>query len=140
MARDDMTIGALAKAASVNIETIRYYERRGLVAQPDKPVRGRRRYGGRALRTVRFVKRAQALGFSLDDIETLLRMRSAQSRRTCARVVSKARDKIAEIDGKLRDLRAIREVLVAVADQCPADGPGQPCPILAALDGHGAPT
>ena len=133
-----MTISGLAEAANVNVETIRYYERRGLIKQPRKPGQGWRRYDDQALRTVQFVKRAQALGFSLDDIEMLLRLRTTESPRTCARVAAKARDKIAEVDAKMRDLAAIREVLVAVADACPAEGPGSECPILDALDGKGA--
>ena len=132
-----MTISGLAVAANVNVETIRYYERRGLIKQPRKPGQGWRRYDEQVLRTVLFVKRAQALGFSLDDIEVLLRLRTTQSSRTCARVAAKARDKIAEVDAKLRDLTAIREVLVAVADACPAEGPGSDCPILDALEGKG---
>lgn len=133
-----MTISGLADAANVNVETVRYYERRGLIKQPRKPGQGWRRYDEQALRRVQFVKRAQALGFSLDDIEILLRLRTTESPRTCASVAAKARDKIAEVDAKLRDLTAIREVLVTVAAACPAEGPGSTCPILDALDGKGA--
>jgi len=137
MTTNGMTISGLAEAASVNVETIRYYERRGLIKQPRKPGQGWRRYDQQALRTVQFVKRAQALGFSLDDVEMLLRLRTTDSPRTCARVAAKAREKIAEVDTKLRDLTAIREVLVGVADACPAEGPGSACPILDTLDGQG---
>lgn len=134
MASEGMTISELAGAANVNVETIRYYERRHLIKQPRKSGSGWRRYGVQALRTIRFVKRAQELGFSLDDIEMLLRLRTTDSPRTCARVRTKARGKIAEVDAKLRDLTAIREVLVSLADACPGEGPGSACPILDALD------
>lgn len=138
MPTDGMTISGLAEAANVNVDTIRYYERRGLIKQPRKPGQGWRRYDEQALRTIRFVKRAQALGFSLDDIEMLLRLRTMESPRACTRVSAKARTKIEEVDAKMRDLAAIREVLTRVADACPGEGPGSACPILDALDDNGA--
>jgi len=134
MALEGMTISGLAEAAKVNTETIRYYERRGLIRQPRKPTQGWRRYDSQVLRRLRFVKRAQVLGFSLDDIEMLLRLRTTESPRTCARVSAKARAKIEEVDAKICDLAAIREVLVSVADACPGEGPGRACPILDAMD------
>ena len=129
-----MRISEVAQAAGVGVETIRYYERRGLIRQPPKPARGWRRYDEGVVRRVQFVKRAQELGFTLDDIEELLRLRTTKSPRTCARVSVKARAKIDEIDAKIRDLASIREVLSALAEACPGDGEGENCPILDALD------
>lgn len=129
-----MTISNLAQAANVNIETVRYYERRGLIKQPRKPAQGWRKYDVQTLRTVRFVKRAQELGFSLDDVEMLLHLRTTQSPRTCGHVRAKARTKLEEVDAKMRDLAAIRLVLAEMADACPGEGPGSSCPILDALD------
>jgi len=131
------TISHLAEAVGVNVETIRYYERRGLIKQPTKPLTGWRRYDDAALRTVRFIKRAQQLGFSLDQIEDLMKLTASNSERTCARVRSKARAKLDEIDSKVRDLKAMREVLAELANTCPGSGPAQSCPILEAIIADG---
>jgi len=129
-----MTISGLAEAANVNVETVRYYERRGLIRQPKKPVQGWRRYDEQVLRTLRFVKRAQDLGFSLDDIETLMKLRATDSPWACTRVRAKAREKLEEVEAKIRDLVAIRDVLSSVAEACPGEGPGSICPILDVMD------
>lgn len=126
------TIGELASEAGVHVETVRYYERRGLIARPRK-AGGWRRYDDLALRTLRFVKRAQELGFSLAEIRALLALRTSASTRTCARVRAQADEKLAEVDAKIRDLVAIRGVLEELTRACPSDGPAQSCPILAAL-------
>src|SRR5688572_16231837 len=128
-----LTISNLAKTAGVNVETIRYYERRGILRQPSKPSRGWRVYEDDALRVVRFVKRAQTLGFTLDEIEQMLKLRRSESPRTCARVSERAHQKIAEIDAKLRDLTAMRTVLQDLAKTCHAAA-GERCPILDAFD------
>jgi Hg(II)-responsive transcriptional regulator len=129
------TIGALAAAAGVHVETVRYYERRGLLAKP-RAVRGWRRYDDQALQTLRFVKRAQKLGFSLAEIAELLALRRSTRERTCARVRARAQEKLAEVDAKLRDLLAIRGALAELAAACPAEGPAGRCPILSALAGE----
>ena len=134
MSSVSLTISALARTAGVNVETIRYYERRGILRQPGKPARGWRAYGDDALRVVRFVKRAQALGFTLEEIEQMLKLRRSASPRTCARVSERAHEKIAEIDAKLRDLEAMRGVLEKLASTCDAEGAVH-CPILDAFDG-----
>ncbi len=111
------TISALARDADVNVETIRYYERIGLLRQPKKPSRGWRRYDESALHRIAFIKRAQRLGFTLADVEELIGLRSSNS----ARVAEKATVKIALIDEEIRDLQAMRSVLTNLVDVCPGD-------------------
>ncbi len=126
------TIGELAEAAGVHVETVRYYERRGLLSRPRRGS-GWRRYDEHALRTLRFVRRAQDLGFSLGEIRGLLSLRASSSLRTCARVRAQAVEKLAEVDAKIRDLVAIRGVLEELTRACPSDGPANECPILGSL-------
>jgi len=133
-AKDGRTISSLAREAGVNVETVRYYERRGLIRQPRRPLSGWRRYDNAALRTIRFVKRAQQLGFTLEQIEDLLTLKKSTSERACARVRGRAQAKLEEIDDKIRDLMAMREVLAELASACPGSGPAQACPILDAID------
>ena len=127
------TIGELARDAGVHVETVRYYERRGLLRQPRRSA-GWRRYDDEALRALRFVKRAQELGFSLDEVHELLSLRSSTSTRTCTRVRAAAEAKLADVDAKLRDLRSIRRTLADLTRACPSDGAPGACPILGALD------
>jgi len=127
------TIGQLAREAGVHVETIRYYERIGLIEQPETPREGWRSYGDTALRRVRFVKRAQALGLSIDDARELLALR-ADPARDCAEAQRVANEKIAEIDGKIRELKRLRAALQALADACPGSGPPALCPILDLLE------
>ena len=134
MANDrQLTIGDLARQADVNVETIRYYESIGLIRQPPKPPRGWRRYGHDAAGRLRFIKRSQQLGFSLEEIKTLLRLRTSDSPRTCASVARRAREKLDEIDAKIHDLQSMRAVLVELADACAGEGTGDKCPMLSAL-------
>jgi Hg(II)-responsive transcriptional regulator len=128
-----LTIGALARAADVNVETVRYYQRRGILKQP-KRLRGWRHYGEDALRTLRFIRRAQELGFTLAEIEDLLSLRSSESQQVCARVRSRAEAKLADVDARIRDLTAIRETLARLARACPSAGHAGDCPILEAID------
>lgn len=124
------TIGRLAKQAGVNVETVRYYQRRGLLDQPDKPLDGARRYPETAVERIRFIKRAQALGFTLEEISVLLRLDEA---RACAETRELAVRKLAVIESKLADLTAMRDVLKELVHQCD-EGAGQtPCPIIRSL-------
>jgi Hg(II)-responsive transcriptional regulator len=137
MGRDDSptwTISELARDAGVNVETVRYYERIGLLRQPRKPGRGWRRYDELGLRRIRFIKRAQELGFTLAEVKELLSLRSSTNSRTCERVSRKARTKLDEIEGKIRDLLAMKLALTELAAACPQDGAGDACPLLGALD------
>lgn len=125
-----LTIGPLARQAGVNVETIRYYQRRGLLDAPDKPLGGVRRYPAALVGRIRFIKRAQALGFTLEEIALLLRLDQA---RACAETRELAARKLALIDRKIADLASMREALEALAHQCD-EGAGQtPCPIIQAL-------
>jgi MerR family copper efflux transcriptional regulator len=130
---DRLTIGAVAKRAHVHVETLRYYERRGLMARPPRSATNYRRYPEDAVRRVRFIKRAQALGFSLREIEELLTLR-ARPGRSCASVQAKATAKIADIDTKLQQLNAMRGALTRLVATCARRGTTSACPILESLD------
>jgi len=131
-----MTIGHLARAAGVNVETIRYYERIGLLRRPEAPEEGWRTYDEQALRRVRFVKRAQALGLSLDDARQLLDLRQDPTA-DCSEVRQIALAKLGEIEAKIHALVTLRDALRAVADACPGSGPPAECPILDAVEPAG---
>lgn len=136
MTNDDptWTISELARDAGVNVETVRYYERIGLLRQPRKLGRGWRRYDQDSLRRIRFIKRSQELGFTLAEVNELLSLRASKSPRTCERVGRTALAKVDEIDAKLQDLLAMKQVLMELAATCPLDGAGDACPLLNALD------
>ena len=126
----ELTIGRLADEAGVNVETIRYYQRRGLMAEPDKPTGGHRRYDPDAIKRVRFIKRAQVLGFTLDEVGSLLELDEAHA---CADTRDLAANKLQVIEGKLADLKAMRKALSALLLQCDAGGKDDRCPIIDAL-------
>ena len=111
------TIGDVAKRAGVHIETLRYYERRGLVEEPTRTPSNYRVYPGETVRRVRFIKRAQELGFSLKEIKDLLSLRAAPKAR-CRDVRPRAEAKLDEIDQKLRDLRRMKKALSGLVGQC----------------------
>lgn len=136
MTNPGRTIGALARDAGVHVETVRYYERRGLLKQPWRST-GWRRYDDGALKTLQFVKRAQELGFTLVEVDELLSLRASSSARTCNRVRARAEAKITAVDAKLRDLTAIRVALEKLTRVCPNDGLPGACPILSAIEGGG---
>ena len=126
----ELTIGRLADEAGVNVETIRYYQRRGLMAEPNRPMSGHRRYDVNALKRVRFIKRAQVLGFTLDEVGGLLELDEACA---CAETRSLATHKLQVIDEKLADLNAMRKALQALLRQCDAGATTGSCPIIHAL-------
>lgn len=130
-----MTIARLAAAGGVGVETVRYYQRRGLVAEPERPAGGGRsggirRYGDAELRRLRFIRSAQRAGFTLDEIADLLRLDAVDDR---ARVRAMARDRVAELDRRIAELAGARAALARLADACGSGGAG-PCPILSAFD------
>lgn len=128
-----MRISELAERAGVNVQTVRYYERRGLLDDPRGRGTGYRAYGDATLDRLRFIRRAQELGFTLAEIEELLALRLERGS-TAADVKARAAAKIAEIDEKLRDLERIREALTHLAGQCRGGrGPVGDCPLLEAL-------
>lgn len=126
----ELTIGRLAAAAGVNVETIRYYQRRGLLDEPDKPLGGYRRYPADTAKRVRFIKRAQALGFTLEEIAVLLRLDQA---RACAETRALAARKLALIERKLTDLAAMRDALAGLVRECDTGGGRGACPIIHVL-------
>ena len=126
----ELTIGKLAKAAGVTIETIRYYQRRDLLDEPPKPLGGHRRYAPEQAKRVRFIKRAQALGFTLDEIGALLLLDVACA---CTETRALASHKLTLIEQKMADLEAMRQVLGGLVQQCDADSDGAACPIIDVL-------
>jgi MerR family mercuric resistance operon transcriptional regulator len=132
----DMTIGALAKAGGVGVETVRYYQRRGLLAQPRRAAGGIRRYGAAELTRIGFIKRAQQVGFTLDEVATLLRLSEEPG---CSGARSLAADKLAVIEIRLRDLNGMRRALRGLIEQCDAGG-ARRCPIIESLFGGPAKT
>lgn len=131
-----MTIGQVAEAADVNIQTIRYYERRGVFPKPRRTPSGYRQYAEDAVSRIRFIKHAQELGFSLKEIQELLGLR-VQHGAACDAVERKTRNKIEVVEQKIRDLQRMRHALGQLADACTARRPTDECPILDALADHG---
>lgn len=130
---DHMTIGMLARKGEVGVETVRYYQRRGLLATPARTggndlSGGVRRYGDADLRRLRFIRQAQTAGFTLEEIGELLALDAAEDR---DRARALARSRIAALDAKIAELQAARAALVRLADDC-AHSHG-PCPILTAF-------
>jgi len=124
------TIGDVAEAAGVGVETVRYYERRGLVPQPGRGVGAYRRYAKDHVDRVRFVKRAQALGFSLEEIATLLELEDGTDRRSIRRI---AAARLEETRRRITDLRRIERVLAHLLHDCEAHARAPRCPIIAAI-------
>ena len=133
MAQIAMTIGELARAACVHVETIRYYQRLGLLPVPAKPYAGQRRYGEAELNRLRFIKRAQSLGFSLEEVRLLLDL---ARREPCSETKRIARQKLAAVEEKLADLNAMRTTLLELVNACDLGGSSDSCPIIECLDGR----
>ncbi|HZP94631.1 MAG TPA: MerR family DNA-binding protein [Burkholderiales bacterium] len=133
-AAENFTIGKLAARCGMSVQAIRYYERRGLLPTPARAASGYRLYSEPVARRLHFIHRAQALGFSLEEVKELLAL-SVRPGTTCADIRRRASDKIDSIDRKVTDLRRIRDVLAKLATSCRAQGPTSECPILEALDG-----
>jgi Hg(II)-responsive transcriptional regulator len=127
-----MWISEAADQAGVNVQTLRYYERRGLLPKPPRRTSGYRDYRDDSVRTVRFIKRAQELGFSLDEVEELLALRR-QSPRNRQRLRSVAERRIQQIDRKIAELERMRAALRTLVHTCQA-GTTLACPIIEALD------
>lgn len=130
MSGDQLTIGALAKASGVNVETIRYYHRIGLLPTPARDYGCIRRYGGDSLKQVRFIKRAQRLGFSLDEVALLLGLADDKH---CAETRSLAHNKLAVVEEKMADLAAIQNALKSLIAACGKGTRGRGCPIIDSL-------
>lgn len=128
-----LTIGQLAKQAGVNVETIRYYERRSLLPEPPRRVSGYRQYSPDAVARIQFIKRAQELGFSLNEIQELLSLR-VDAESACSEVKQRAESKVAEIEQKMATLQRMKQILTDLMQHCHTQEPTAECPILAALD------
>lgn len=122
-----MTIGTLARAAGVHLETVRYYQRRGLLAEPKRPPAGIRRYGEEAVARLRFIKRAQDVGFTLDEVAELLRLE-----RGCRNAHELATAKLAAVERRIADLSRVGKTLRELIRRCEA-GKSRGCPIIEAL-------
>lgn len=129
---EKLTIGQLAKKANVNLETIRYYERRGLIPDPSRNSSGHRQYSLEEVKRTKFIKRSQALGFSLKEISELLSLR-VEPGTTCADVKALVETKIEDIEKKITDLEKIRMALSRLSQRCTGQGPVGRCPILEEL-------
>jgi MerR family mercuric resistance operon transcriptional regulator len=127
---DQLTIGRLAQAAGINVETVRYYQRRGLVEEPSKPLGAHRRYTAAAVKRVRFIKRAQQLGFTLAEIEGLLLLEDGQN---CRKTRLLAEQKLAVIEQRIADLARMRRLLRGLITECKSGGQPRSCPIIATL-------
>ncbi len=129
MSKKPLTIGFLAKAADVNIETIRYYQRIGLITEPDKPDQGYRVYPVETLKRIKFIKRAQQLGFSLQEIDDLLQLGEGN----CNDVRLHAEQKRSQIDKQIKDLRNLRNTLSQLITACHNDSSSNQCAIVETL-------
>jgi MerR family transcriptional regulator, copper efflux regulator len=130
---DGLSIGDVAKQANVHIETLRYYERRGLLARPPRSTSNYRLYAAETVRRVRFIKGAQELGFSLKEIQELLSLR-AEPKTSCEDIRERAEAKITDIEAKIRSLQAMKRALTKLVMECSGSGPITDCPILEAFD------
>lgn len=128
-----LRIGDVAERAGVNLQTIRYYEREGLLPEPPRLASGYRVFPESAVRRVRFIKRAQELGFSLAEISELLAIQLDPTKE-CSDVQRLARSKVLDIEEKIRTLKSMRRVLTSLAEACPGCGPSSECPILESID------
>ena len=124
---ENLTIGVLAKHSDVNVETIRYYQRRGLFQEPSKPSGGFRQYPQKSVKRVRFIKRAQTLGFTLEEIKGLLGL---DERKACSETREIAAHKLELIAQKIADLLKMKKSLARLVRSCDASAAGAPCPII----------
>lgn len=133
---EHLKTGEVAKRAGVNVETLRFYERKGLLPVPPRRESGYREYPEESVQRIRFIKRAQELGFSLGEIQELLALR-VQRGTTCAEVKERAELKVQDVRQKIADLKAIERALNTLAVTCSGRGPiTSGCPILENLDGE----
>ena len=130
-----LTIGEVARQAGVGVETVRFYERQGLLEEPARRASGYRQYDQEAVAVLRFIRRAKELGFTLNEIKGLLALRLDASA-TRAEVREQAKAKVADIEVKIADLQRMRDVLATLIKKCHGDGAATGCPILEALQGR----
>jgi Hg(II)-responsive transcriptional regulator len=126
-----LTIGRLAEHADVGIDTVRFYERRGLLPEPERTGSGYRIYAGETVARLRFIRRAKRLGFSLDEIKTLLRLQDTGGKKSEVKQLTSR--KLKQIDTKIEDLTSMRAVLADLDRECSGSGDVDGCPIIEAL-------
>ena len=131
---DNLTIGQIAKEAGVHKETIRYYQALGLVAEPPRPPRSVRRYGAGTVARLQFIKRAQELGFTLDEVKKLLRLEDGQD---CAATRLLAQGKLSAIKSRIADLNRMRRLLEGLIQECERGKRPRSCPIISTLSVDG---
>ena len=124
------TIGELAKITGIHVETIRFYQRRGLLVEPQRPLGGIRRYGEAEAARIRFIKSAQKLGFSLDEVITLLTLEDGAHCKEASKI---ARQKLAEIRSKIADLSRMEETLASLTMECEKRRGKVCCPLISSL-------
>lgn len=129
-----LTIGEVARQAGVGVETVRFYEREGLLDEPERRASGYRQYEPEAVAVLRFIRRAKELGFTLKEIKGLLVLRLDASA-TRAEVRQQAKTKVADIEARIADLQRMRDMLLNLIKKCHGDGAARGCPILDALQG-----
>lgn len=129
-----LTIGQVARRSGVGIETVRFYEREGLLVQPLRSSSGYRQFNEDVIARLQFIQRAKELGFTLNEIKELLSLR-VDEERTCADVLSHAEAKIADIESKIKSLQRMKKALVRMTRECSDRSSDSECPILDALDG-----
>lgn len=130
-----LTIGQVASRAGVGVETVRFYEREGLLEEPRRKASGYRQFDETVIDRLRFIRRAKELGFTLKEIKELLSLKLDPST-TCAEVKKRAEHKIDDIDAKIDSLKRMKQALVKLAKTCSGRGETSDCPILEALDGE----
>ena len=129
-----LTIGAFADAGGVNVETVRFYQRKGLLIEPKKPLGGIRRYGQVDVARLRFIKSAQRMGFSLDEVADLLRLEDGAH---CQEARALAARKLDDVRGRLADLSRMERVLSDLVGACESSKGSVDCPVIASLREEG---
>ena len=129
-----LKIGQVAQQAQVNIDTIRYYEKEGLLPQPERSESGYRQYTEDTIARLRFIKRAQELGFSLHEIQELLDLKSSSDQVNCDEVRDKAERKLEDIEAKIATLEKMRSVMQELICACKGRRISDECPILKAME------
>jgi MerR family transcriptional regulator, mercuric resistance operon regulatory protein len=132
--QEPMTIGRLAKLAGVNVETVRYYQRRGLLREPSKPAGGQRRYSPAVLQQIGFIRRAQQLGFSLEEVKSLMLLSDARDSRDALKL---AESKYESLGARIVQLNGMRRQLKRLIAACERRARGEPCPLIAELSKPG---
>ncbi|MBI3935669.1 MAG: Hg(II)-responsive transcriptional regulator [Betaproteobacteria bacterium] len=127
---ENLTIGAFARASGVNVETVRYYQRRGLLSEPRKPLGGIRHYGESDVARVRFIKTAQRLGFTLEEVALLLKLDDGTH---CSEAAAVAQHKLAEVRARLADLGRMENVLADLVARCRKARGNVSCPLISSL-------